>query len=188
MPSDRATSCNWCFLAQVFEQSLPSDLVQVWVFSPALPPTRDFRAFGSRRGSMVEGDGCHRIAAEHRRALLGRKMTAKSPNGKFKAGAQAINSSGGVWAPRFRPKGIKRGRLATERSNRFRRVSVLVAQWGWGGHPGVPFFRARSAPLPRRSLDQDRGARKEYVSGMVVWDPFLLFLKYTIYQHLPTMP
>eukprot|EP00913_Durusdinium_trenchii_P012889 g12104.t1 len=69
---------------------------EVWVFSPALPPTRDFRAFGSRRGSMVEGDGCHRIAAEHRRALLGRKMTAKSPNGKFKAGAQAINSSGGV--------------------------------------------------------------------------------------------
>ena len=45
---------------------------------------------------MVEGDGCHRIAAEHRKSLVGRKFVAKSPNGKFKAGAQGIMKAGGV--------------------------------------------------------------------------------------------
>lgn len=45
---------------------------------------------------MVEGDGCHRIAAEHRKSLVGRKMQAKSPNGRFKGGAQAIMKCGGV--------------------------------------------------------------------------------------------
>ena len=46
--------------------------------------------------AMVEGDGCHRIAAEHRKSLVGRKMQAKSPNGRFKGGAQAIMKCGGV--------------------------------------------------------------------------------------------
>ena len=46
--------------------------------------------------TMVEGDGCHRIAAEHRKSLVGRKLQAKSPNGRFKAGAQAIMKCGGV--------------------------------------------------------------------------------------------
>lgn len=50
----------------------------------------------SRLGAMVEGDGCHRIAAEHRKTLVGRKLKAKSPNGRFKAGAQAIVKCGGV--------------------------------------------------------------------------------------------
>lgn len=45
---------------------------------------------------MVEGDGCHRVAAEHRKALVGRKLKATSPNGKFRAGALAINKAGGV--------------------------------------------------------------------------------------------
>ncbi|CAE7040009.1 nei1 [Symbiodinium natans] len=45
---------------------------------------------------MVEGDGCHRIAAQHRKQLVGRKMAARSPNGRFRAGAQAIVKSGGV--------------------------------------------------------------------------------------------
>lgn len=45
---------------------------------------------------MVEGDGCHRIAAEHRKSLVGRKMQAKSPNGRFKGGASAIMKCGGV--------------------------------------------------------------------------------------------
>eukprot|EP00441_Pelagodinium_beii_P032475 CAMPEP_0197641894 /NCGR_PEP_ID=MMETSP1338-20131121/15709_1 /TAXON_ID=43686 ORGANISM="Pelagodinium beii, Strain RCC1491" /NCGR_SAMPLE_ID=MMETSP1338 /ASSEMBLY_ACC=CAM_ASM_000754 /LENGTH=329 /DNA_ID=CAMNT_0043214937 /DNA_START=75 /DNA_END=1061 /DNA_ORIENTATION=- len=45
---------------------------------------------------MVEGDGCHRVAAEHRKSLVGKKMKATSPNGKFKAGAQAIGKAGGV--------------------------------------------------------------------------------------------
>ncbi|CAE7638039.1 nei1 [Symbiodinium pilosum] len=50
--------------------------------------------FGSR--TMVEGDGCHRIAAKHRKELVGRKMAAKSPNGRFRGGAQAIVKCGGV--------------------------------------------------------------------------------------------
>ncbi|CAJ1357375.1 unnamed protein product [Effrenium voratum] len=45
---------------------------------------------------MVEGDGCHRIAAQHRKQLVGRRMTARSPNGRFKSGAQAIVKCGGV--------------------------------------------------------------------------------------------
>lgn len=45
---------------------------------------------------MVEGDGCHRIAAQHRKQLVGRKLAARSPNGRFRAGAQAIIKCGGV--------------------------------------------------------------------------------------------
>lgn len=45
---------------------------------------------------MVEGDGCHRVAAAHRKSLVGRKMAARSPNGRFRAGAQAIVAAGGV--------------------------------------------------------------------------------------------
>jgi len=45
---------------------------------------------------MVEGDGCHRVAAQHRKQLVGRKLAARSPNGRFKAGAQAIVKAGGV--------------------------------------------------------------------------------------------
>lgn len=45
---------------------------------------------------MVEGDGCHRVAAQHRKSLVGRKMMAQSPNQRFKAGAQAIIKAGGV--------------------------------------------------------------------------------------------
>lgn len=45
---------------------------------------------------MVEGDGCHRVAANHRRSLVKRRFTATSPNGKFRAGARAIERAGGV--------------------------------------------------------------------------------------------
>jgi len=45
---------------------------------------------------MVEGDGCHRVAAQHRRSLVGRKFKASSPNGRFRAGARAIVRAGGV--------------------------------------------------------------------------------------------
>mmetsp|Transcript_35006 Transcript_35006/g.88202 ORF Transcript_35006/g.88202 Transcript_35006/m.88202 type:complete len:347 (+) Transcript_35006:63-1103(+) len=45
---------------------------------------------------MVEGDGCHRVAAAHRKSLVGRKFKASSPNGRFSAGAQAIAKAGGV--------------------------------------------------------------------------------------------
>ena len=45
---------------------------------------------------MVEGDGCHRIAAKHRKELVGRKLSARSPNGRFRGGAQAIMKCGGT--------------------------------------------------------------------------------------------
>lgn len=45
---------------------------------------------------MVEGDGCHRVAREHRKTLVGRKFVASSPNRRFKAGAAAIARAGGV--------------------------------------------------------------------------------------------
>lgn len=45
---------------------------------------------------MVEGDGCHRVAREHRKTILGAKLIATSPNGRFKAGAAAIMKAGGV--------------------------------------------------------------------------------------------
>ncbi|PNH01897.1 hypothetical protein TSOC_012173 [Tetrabaena socialis] len=40
---------------------------------------------------MVEGHQCHRVAAAHRKLLLGRAFQARSPNGRFREGAQAIN-------------------------------------------------------------------------------------------------
>jgi len=45
---------------------------------------------------MVEGDGCHRVAASHRKSLVGRKFQASSPNGRFKDGVKAIVQAGGV--------------------------------------------------------------------------------------------
>jgi hypothetical protein len=36
---------------------------------------------------QVEGHGCHRVAAAHRRLMLGRRMRATSPNGRFADGA-----------------------------------------------------------------------------------------------------
>jgi len=50
----------------------------------------------STLGKMVEGDGCHRVAAQHRRTLVGQRFAAQSPNGRFKAGAAAIMKAGGV--------------------------------------------------------------------------------------------
>ncbi|GLC40886.1 bubble DNA binding [Pleodorina starrii] len=41
---------------------------------------------------MVEGHQCHRVAAAHRRLLVGRAFIARSPNGRFKEGAAAINA------------------------------------------------------------------------------------------------
>ena len=40
---------------------------------------------------MVEGHGVHRVAVTHRRALVGKKFAATSPNGKFSDGARAID-------------------------------------------------------------------------------------------------
>jgi len=44
---------------------------------------------------MVEGDGCHRVAAEHRKWLVGRRFKATSPNKRFAAGARLIMKAGG---------------------------------------------------------------------------------------------
>ncbi|KAF5827875.1 hypothetical protein DUNSADRAFT_18593 [Dunaliella salina] len=38
---------------------------------------------------MVEGHQCHRVAAAHRRLLVGKRFQAKSPNGRFQQGAEA---------------------------------------------------------------------------------------------------
>ena len=40
---------------------------------------------------MVEGHGVHRVAQAHRRALVGKKFKASSPNGRFVDGARAID-------------------------------------------------------------------------------------------------
>ena len=40
---------------------------------------------------MVEGHSVHRVAALHRKRLVGKSFTAWSPNGRFKEGANAIN-------------------------------------------------------------------------------------------------
>ncbi|KAL3147956.1 hypothetical protein ABBQ38_014251 [Trebouxia sp. C0009 RCD-2024] len=40
---------------------------------------------------MVEGHGCHRVAHAHRKLLLGKRFVAKSPNGRFTEGAEAVH-------------------------------------------------------------------------------------------------
>lgn len=40
---------------------------------------------------MVEGHGCHRVVAAHRRLLLGHVFKATSPNGRFTEGAKLID-------------------------------------------------------------------------------------------------
>lgn len=41
---------------------------------------------------MVEGHQCHRVAAAHRKLLVGHAFKATSPNGRFSEGAEAINN------------------------------------------------------------------------------------------------
>ena len=41
---------------------------------------------------MVEGHGVHRVAESHKKRLRGHKFVATSPNGRFVAGAEAINN------------------------------------------------------------------------------------------------
>ena len=41
---------------------------------------------------MVEGHSVHRVAASHRRRLVGKKFACTSPNGRFTEGAAAINN------------------------------------------------------------------------------------------------
>ena len=40
---------------------------------------------------MVEGHQCHRVAAAHRKLLVGKVFSASSPNSRFVGGATAIN-------------------------------------------------------------------------------------------------
>jgi formamidopyrimidine-DNA glycosylase len=41
---------------------------------------------------MVEGHQCHRVAAAHRKLLVGHAFKATSPNGRFIEGAAAVNN------------------------------------------------------------------------------------------------
>ena len=49
------------------------------------------RASPRLRLPMVEGHGVHRVAVTHRRALVGKRFAATSPNGRFEHGARAID-------------------------------------------------------------------------------------------------
>jgi hypothetical protein len=40
---------------------------------------------------QVEGHGTHRVAAQHRKELVGKAFVADSPNGRFVEGAAAVN-------------------------------------------------------------------------------------------------
>ncbi len=60
----------------------------LFVFLAARPPL----AFAYRISlQMVEGHGCHRVVAAHRRLLLGHVFKATSPNGRFTEGAKLID-------------------------------------------------------------------------------------------------
>ena len=41
---------------------------------------------------MVEGHQCHRVAAAHRKLLMGHAFKASSPNGRFSEGAAAVHN------------------------------------------------------------------------------------------------
>ena len=45
----------------------------------------------SRVAGQVEGHGTHRVAAQHRKELVGKAFVADSPNGRFVDGAAALN-------------------------------------------------------------------------------------------------
>lgn len=59
----------------------------VYSYRTASPPA----AAAKVRLTMVEGHSVHRVASLHRKRLLGKRFSAVSPNGRFTAGAAAIN-------------------------------------------------------------------------------------------------
>lgn len=58
-------------------------------FAPS--PFASYRPLPRARLTMVEGHAVHRLAAAHRANLVRRAFRADSPNGRFEAGASAID-------------------------------------------------------------------------------------------------
>eukprot|EP00927_Polykrikos_kofoidii_P062971 TRINITY_DN57784_c0_g1_i1.p1 TRINITY_DN57784_c0_g1~~TRINITY_DN57784_c0_g1_i1.p1 ORF type:complete len:350 (-),score=58.06 TRINITY_DN57784_c0_g1_i1:144-1145(-) len=81
---------------------------------------------------MVEGDGCHRVAASHRRVLVGRRLKASSPNGRFRAGAAAINKASGVLS-RIEVHGKNLFYFFGKENGKGRKVVVVHIHFGMAG-------------------------------------------------------
>ena len=89
---------------------------------------------------MVEGHGVHRVAVTHRRALVGKKFAATSPNGKFSDGARAIDG-----VPLRKVEVIGKNmfyKFGNEHSPS--QSSIMHVHFGMSGRFGV--FAAETAP------------------------------------------
>jgi hypothetical protein len=83
------------------------------------------------RTSMVEGHGTHRVAAAHRKVLVGKAFVASSPNGRFEEGAAAVN---GRVLTDVQAHGATPERCAAESSLWQRRRERLTAHASSGKH------------------------------------------------------
>jgi len=92
---------------------------------------------------MVEGHGVHRVAVTHRRALVGKRFAATSPNGRFEQGARAIDGE-----PLRKIEAIGKNLFYfygdASASNRAETNKVVHVHFGMSGRFGV--FAADTAP------------------------------------------
>ena len=92
---------------------------------------------------MVEGHGVHRVAVTHRRALVGKRFAATSPNGRFEQGARAIDGE-----PLRKIEAIGKNLFYfygdASASNRAETSKVVHVHFGMSGRFGV--FAADTAP------------------------------------------
>ena len=115
---------------------------------------------------MVEGHGVHRVAVTHRRALVGKRFAATSPNGKFEQGARAID-------------GVKLRKVEVIGKNLFYkfgghddgstdRGSIVHVHFGMSGRFGV--FSADTAPevTPNTRLKLEGHGLVALLSAMTV--------------------
>ena len=98
---------------------------------------------------MVEGHGVHRVAVTHRRALVGKRFAATSPNGRFEQGARAIDGE-----PLRKIEAIGKNLFYfygdASASNRAETNKVVHVHFGMSGRFGV--FAADTAPRSPRTL------------------------------------
>ena len=90
---------------------------------------------------MVEGHGVHRVAVTHRRALIGKRFAATSPNGRFEQGARAID---GEPLRKIEAIGKNLFYFYGDASNRAETNKVVHVHFGMSGRFGV--FAADTAP------------------------------------------
>lgn len=97
----------------------------------------------STPAAMVEGHGVHRVAVTHRRALIGKRFAATSPNGRFEQGARAIDGE-----PLRKIEAIGKNLFYfygdASASNRAETSKVVHVHFGMSGRFGV--FAADTAP------------------------------------------